>query len=1506
MGGARTAAPSPGWYGDPLGRATLRFWSGQEWTSWVWDGTAVVADRTPVRRPLSRSDVDHLEFISMVFLPEALARGVVTPSEDDGLGALVRQLTAEAEGVVTPAGAGATPIVTSIPVPPVAVPTPQTAPTPRPAPRLELDQARQVQRSRHSALGRWWARSLQAVGSDLAVHGLAYLGALLFFVGVFGLVVFAFGDIASGLRPLAELVIALAPFAAGAMLLRRQAFIVGRTLEVMGGLLLPIIVVTTFLDGVAFPPDLGGLPLVLALSGLTALIAASYAWWARRHASSALRFLVAPTVWLAVAMATLGLGRAVPVGKDVATPAAAQVAAIAAALVVTLAWARSRPRAGLAGPTLSAAGPGLPVVALLALLTWTAEGWPTASVLISGVLVLTGLELLRDKLSVNVLGLAGPLWWALVWAALERGLGTAPAGAAAAIGFVVLVEVAAAARRQVWAVALPAMGAAAALVSTWSDARWATAAFSAASVWALGRRMAPFALPGAVVLLDWVAAVLPAFALAALAEVSNPPTAVAAGTGVVLLATLPAVRPLLRRDSDDAFWTLWWRTAGMVVALAAAAVWTDNLSTSQKWLVTISLAVLAMASTVGPIPSAWRPWPVTAPSTAAWLTACATVDVSDLVRAGTLAVAGLVMVAVAHTARWGSGRHGAASLGLASVGLASVGLAGHVVGVVAVLVATYGQWSLAVAAGLATTGWSLTAVMDGRDVSPVGQALRGAGAWVAWLPVVLAAVGLPATVALGLDAAGVLRFGSRWAVAVPAVTAVAYAAATRLRLPDRIGVTAAWAGFAAGILASALAVERLPEALGFGAIVVSVAVLRPKRRAPVMTWVAWTALAPLAGLLAAEEWPWFGALPWQTAVAATLVAVGGVLLVGGAAFDLHGRPWAPRYAPAHPSALAPVVIGGGELLTAMAASYALLSRDEAGWVTAGAAGAILATAVLARTGALSGVATVLGWVAAVLLGGPQIDERPWIPVAVALALLVVAQVLSMVKARPGWWARWDLPLLVTAAPVAMTALVSAARGDHWGGTFVLVGFECLAVMVRLRRILAVAVPVGAIGTTLVLSGAADAGQGWLALALLGLSATLTVLAADAHGSARLPLQIGGALAALAAWQVATTWFGWPVRKSVDVTAVGAAMLAMAAALVARFRRLEHSWVFVWGGMAVAVEALAALSTATVAGRQAEEVAPSWLVSAGLLLVAVALLAGAAPLAQAWLRGLGMAFGVASVVEVLQAGHAGTGAQVAVLAVLSAVSAVLSLSLSPPVRRLAETWQKPFLVLGVAFALGSIAVAVASGSNYDVMLLVPGLAASALQAAAVGVVLRNTVVQMLSPVLACASWLVFSSEAMDDNPQWITVPMGLAILTVAELWRQDRKQHGGRVAVTEIVVLELAGVGLLVGAAFVQAVTEAVVYAVLSAALGLAVTGWGVVTKVRRRVAAGALTVLASVVVLVAVPLVGLLPSWEGAGLWVLIAAVGLVALLVASFLEQGKIAARKGLSRFGEATVGWE
>jgi len=267
MNGSQPVAQPPGWYVDPAGRAELRFWTGQEWAPWVWDGTTVVADPHPIRRPLNRSDLGHLEFIDEVFLPAVRATGQITPNDDARLRGLLRQLTAEASGVVAPSRAEAAPVTTPVPAPavtPTLTPAQPPAPaqTPHPtvpslagrvgpagAPSARVQAPRTApepaNRRPDSAFSSWWARTVQAVGTDLAVHGIAYLGVALFFVGAFGLVVFAFGDVTPGLRPLAELVIALAPFVAGAMLLKRRAITVGRALEVLGGILLPIMVLTS-------------------------------------------------------------------------------------------------------------------------------------------------------------------------------------------------------------------------------------------------------------------------------------------------------------------------------------------------------------------------------------------------------------------------------------------------------------------------------------------------------------------------------------------------------------------------------------------------------------------------------------------------------------------------------------------------------------------------------------------------------------------------------------------------------------------------------------------------------------------------------------------------------------------------------------------------------------------------------------------------------------------------------------------------------------------------------------------------------------------------------------------------------------------------------------------------------------------------------------------------------------------------------------------------------------
>ena len=102
------------------------------------------------------------------------------------------------------------------------------------------------------------------------------------------------------------------------------------------------------------------------------------------------------------------------------------------------------------------------------------------------------------------------------------------------------------------------------------------------------------------------------------------------------------------------------------------------------------------------------------------------------------------------------------------------------------------------------------------------------------------------------------------------------------------------------------------------------------------------------------------------------------------------------------------------------------------------------------------------------------------------------------------------------------------------------------------------------------------------------------------------------------------------------------------------------------------------------------------------------------------------------------------------------------------------------------------------------------------------------------------------------------------------------------------------------------VTESPSYALPALMLGSGIAVWGVITKVRRRVMSGVVVVLIAAVLLVAVPLLNLLPEWRGAGLWVLIACVGIAAMLVAGLMEQGKSAANAAIGRISEVTRDWE
>ena len=1494
-----------GWYPDPCERWELRWWAGSTWTSWVRSHELLAVDPLVRRRALGTDDLVHLTFVQRILLPELAARGALTDDQADRVRGVVRDLRCEAIGTLPVPGVAGASYPAEVAQPfterarEMGVAPARTASSGVGAPVPEASAGADVGRAEirvraPKPMAQWWARTRESVASDLAVHGLAYLGVLLFFVGAFGLVAFAFGDVQRELRPVAEVVIAVVPFATAALLLRRGALVVGRALEVVGGLLVPVMLTTSFLDGVAAPPDLNGTALVVTLTLSCAAIAAAYAAWAHRHPDSGLRYVAAPMVWFTVAMACLGLGRPIPQGEAVAIPGSAQLAATLAALVVTVAWARQRPRAALSEPTMVAAVPGLFVLSLLTLLTWVAaEVPPTLAVGAAGVLVVVGLELLSARLAPAVPGAIEPLWWSLACLALAPGLGGPVAAAVAVVGFVVVLELAGSARRPGWAVVIPGLLAVGLLPST-AERPWLTVeVLAVSSVWAMVRRLAPFEGRWAIRALDLAAGILPVAAVWALGLATSMSIALAVGAALVAVSTVPATRPLLARGAQDRFWTRLW-TAGLgLVSVASVVQWAflsadaAVAASGDIWLIAASMLGLALVAVWGPLIPWARPWVVLSLVSWAWFLACAVAEVTDGIRGGVLSVAALAILVVVHLVT-----------SLPGATRSHTGLAGHVLAMVALPLAG-AHWGLVLAMGLASIGWALTAAFDAHRHSPVGDLLGGLSGHLRFLPPALAALGMPVTVLTGLDSAGVSSL--MWVTVVLAATAIGYAVSVRAFLPSGpVGATLVWGSFLAGLLAVAWAPEGSATALGLAALIAAVAILPASGRPTIMLWTAWAAAAPLVGVALAE---WSAALasePGAVLWSSVLVAVGGAMLVGACAWDLRFGPWVARWQPRRSSLLPPVVLGAGELVAGGLLALGPAGDATRGWLLLVTAGALLATASLARLGIVGGAGVVVAWFAALLITEPVTTTTAWAAVIVAAVLLGAAEFAHRLAADRAWWSRWDVPLLVSAGVVAVTALASAS-GSSAAPVTALVGVEILAVAWRLRNTPGPALGLGTLGSALVLAGAAQAGGLWLAAALLVLAAALTWLATRVTGVARILLQIGGALSAAAAWASAMGAWGWGAQQACDVTAIAAGAVTVAGAATAWTRRVDRSWVLAWSFVAAVMVGAAALVAelgASAAG--AAPISVSAPIVLGLAMVAVACFAAATPLVIDGLRDLGVVWAFASLAVGFQMGSQTQAVQVAILSTASALCALLLLLAA----RTTRTWVRTLVEVGSLSSAAAVSVALLPSA--DAALLVPALAVASLQAAGAGSALRVVWVQMLSPVFACASWLAFAAESQTGNAQWVTVPIGLAILVIVGLWRHDRAARGAPVASTEIVVVESVGIAFLVAASFVQAVTISIAYAVLAMAVGLAVAGWGLITRVRRRLLAGVLVTLAGAVLVVAVPLVQLLPSWGGAGLWILIAGVGILAVLVATFLEQGRAAIRAGLGRFSEETKEWE
>jgi hypothetical protein len=310
----------------------------------------------------------------------------------------------------------------------------------------------------------------------------------------------------------------------------------------------------------------------------------------------------------------------------------------------------------------------------------------------------------------------------------------------------------------------------------------------------------------------------------------------------------------------------------------------------------------------------------------------------------------------------------------------------------------------------------------------------------------------------------------------------------------------------------------------------------------------------------------------------------------------------------------------------------------------------------------------------------------------------------------------------------------------------------------------------------------------------------------------------------------------------------------------------------------------------------------FVVAAALAVSSVSVALLASPTGQGWLRE------TSAVLLVAAGALAGTAVELSPTAwvVLSTSVAVVAMvgGLALHLTERALVWRRPALLL--AASATTVALGVAVAELPDRPLLVTALLVAGVELLALGLVTRRVGWLIASTGTLLSAWLVFASQALTGDPQWSNVPVGLAVLVIVGLVRWDRRRSELDPAVPSIVGLDLVGMALVVSSALVQTVSDSPWFGLLAVALGLGLVVFGVLTRVRRRLFFGASTVALALLLLVVPPLVGLVPEIRGWVPWALLAGVGMIALLVAAFLEQGRRFVRRTVQRFSELTEGWE
>jgi hypothetical protein len=699
------------------------------------------------------------------------------------------------------------------------------------------------------------------------------------FVSVLGFMLFAFKEVPTAAQPFVELVIVLTFFGWAWVLNHLNAVRVAKAMELLGGMILPLVWYAALVDSAGVPPDAEGGALVVALTMSSLALAAVYWFISRRFENSMLRFLVWPMVWVAA----MGVGFAFKsdeplLGDAITRLVAPQPALASIAIAGSLAFLRWKPTSRLTDATYTAALVGIPAAYLLTFGLSFGDGnsvlWP---IVVSGAGTVASVEFVSYHFGwMEKMRTVRPYVYVLVGIPLVLTIGIGWGGAIIALGYVLLVEVAIRSTKfTMHDIASAGAGVAVGLALSLVEPGAAVVAFGLVSVWAHVRRRAATDDSRVVRAAVATAAVAPIGLLYGLTELTTTTTSLLVVGGIVLIGA--AITRFVGVGDD--FDSVWFPAAASAVGLASAVVWVSEGTSAG-----VVVATVAVSTAIVALGQRWPTGNLWLGAGLASMALAITLDALDI-SGGSVA---FVWSAVGILTIAGSVFSGGGSKLRISPGHLSV--LGHVVGLVA-FTASNEPHGLTIAITGWAIGWAISFVATERHggVDPLDVWHRtgdAAGDSAATLEEQLAAVApslavttaAAAAVAIFFDAAG--DSGSLvWVGVILGLVAVVYALIARLLLADGHGrVVFSWAAALLAVVGVAVSyTEPLAAAVTTVAVVAVRLQLLHVQRLTWLTWIAWLMPAVAATAVAAHV----GMREESLAAVTLLVAIGMLLLALG-------------------------------------------------------------------------------------------------------------------------------------------------------------------------------------------------------------------------------------------------------------------------------------------------------------------------------------------------------------------------------------------------------------------------------------------------------------------------------------------------------------------------------------------------------------------------------------------------------------------------------------------------